>query len=101
MLALRYGCNTANDARVALGTAKSGANSDITSISGLTTALTIAQGGTGAQTAAAALEQVGLNSVAHVGPAGISIVHSTQNLVSGSYRAELRGIKPASGNKSQ
>ena len=94
------GATTANDARVALGTAKSGANSDITSISGLTTALTIAQGGTGAQTAAAALKNlVGLNSVAHVGPAGISIVHSTQNLVSGSYRAELRGIKPASGNQ--
>jgi len=94
------GASTANDARVALGTAKSGANSDITSISGLTTALTIAQGGTGAQTAAAALKNlVGLNSVAHVGPAGISIVHSTQNLVSGSYRAELRGIKPASGNQ--
>ena len=93
------GSTTANDARVALGTAKSGANSDITSISGLTTALTIAQGGTGAQTAAAALKNlVGLNSVAHVGPAGISIVHSTQSLVSGSYRAELRGIKPASGN---
>jgi hypothetical protein len=38
---------TATDARTALSAAKSGANSDITSITGLTTALTTAQGGTG------------------------------------------------------
>jgi len=38
-------------ARTAILAAKSGANSDITSLSGLTTALSIAQGGTGAITA--------------------------------------------------
>lgn len=38
--------------RAMLGAAGSGANSDITSISGLTTALSIAQGGTGGKTAA-------------------------------------------------
>ena len=41
-------------ARSNLSAAKSGANSDITSITGLTTALTIAQGGTGATTLAGA-----------------------------------------------
>lgn len=41
------GAGTAADARTSLSAAKSGANSDITSITGLTTALTTAQGGTG------------------------------------------------------
>jgi hypothetical protein len=40
----------ATTARGNLSAAKSGANSDITSITGLTTALTVAQGGTGAAT---------------------------------------------------
>ncbi|MEK7613538.1 MAG: immunoglobulin-like domain-containing protein, partial [Patescibacteria group bacterium] len=38
---------TAGDARTTLGAAASGANSDITSLSGLTTALSVPQGGTG------------------------------------------------------
>ena len=42
------GASTATNARTNLGAAASGANSDITSITGLTTALTVAQGGTGA-----------------------------------------------------
>lgn len=42
------GASDAATARTNLGVAKSGANSDITSITGLTTALTVAQGGTGA-----------------------------------------------------
>lgn len=41
------GKTTQTEARVALGAAKSGANSDITSLSGLTTPLSEAQGGTG------------------------------------------------------
>ncbi len=44
------GSTTAADARTALSAAKSGANSDITSITGLTTALSVAQGGTGVTT---------------------------------------------------
>jgi len=48
------GSTTATDARTALSAAKSGANSDITSLSGLTTALSVAQGGTGATTTSAA-----------------------------------------------
>lgn len=41
------------------GSAKSGANSDITSITGLTTALSVAQGGTGSTTAAGAITALG------------------------------------------
>jgi len=41
---------TATDARTALSAAKLGANSDITSLTGLTTALSAAQGGTGLTT---------------------------------------------------
>jgi hypothetical protein len=41
------GANTASGARTALGAAASGANSDITSLTGLTTDLNVAQGGTG------------------------------------------------------
>lgn len=44
------GSATATDARTALSAAKSGANSDITSITGLTTALSVLQGGTGVTT---------------------------------------------------
>jgi hypothetical protein len=46
-----FGCNSA--------LATSGANANITSLSGLTTALSVAQGGTGATTAAAALTNLG------------------------------------------
>ena len=45
-------------ARATLGAAASGANSDITSLAGLTTALSIAQGGTGATTAASAFTAI-------------------------------------------
>ncbi len=49
-LAIAYGgtgATSAGSARTALGAASSGANSDITSLTGLTTALSAAQGGTG------------------------------------------------------
>lgn len=48
------GAATASAARSNLGAASSGANSDITSLSGLATPLSVAQGGTGASTASAA-----------------------------------------------
>ncbi|HIC7828131.1 TPA: phage tail protein [Enterobacter hormaechei] len=44
--------------------AKKGANSDITSLSGLTTALSIAQGGTGAKNASGARAELGLGNSA-------------------------------------
>lgn len=45
--------------------AAKGANSDITSLSGLTTALSIAQGGTGATTASAARTALGLDAIGY------------------------------------
>ena len=64
------GATTAGAARTALGTAKSGANSDITSLTGLTTALTVAQGGTGAatHTANAVLIGEGTGAITSVSP---------------------------------
>jgi hypothetical protein len=51
-------------ARSNIGAASSGANSDITSLGGLTTALTLAQGGTGATTAVGARTALELGSAA-------------------------------------
>ncbi|WP_223527012.1 phage tail protein [Pseudomonas sp. BF-B-26] len=50
--------------RTTLGAAKSGANSDITSLSNLTTALSLAQGGTGGTNSAEARAGLGLGSAA-------------------------------------
>lgn len=88
---------TASDARSNLGAAKAGDNTDITSLSGLTTALSINQGGTAGNTAQVALRNLqGLGSVANVATAGQSIVANASTLVAGSYRAELRGIRAGS-----
>jgi hypothetical protein len=93
------GSSTASGARVNIGAAKSGANSDISSLSNLTTALSVSQGGTGAITADAALKNLsGLNSAAGVGAIGEQIVYNPAVLVSGSYRAEFKGIKPTNNN---
>lgn len=51
-------------ARTNLGAAKSGANSDITSLSGLTTPLSAAQGGTGVTSIAALVTSLGLDTSA-------------------------------------
>jgi hypothetical protein len=50
------------EACATLGAAKSGANDDILSLSGMTTALTVGQGGTGGKTQAAARTGLGLGS---------------------------------------
>lgn len=52
-----------NISKTLLGAASSGANSDITSITGLTTALSVSQGGTGGKTAAAARGNLGLDRI--------------------------------------
>ncbi len=49
--------------RTTLGAASSGANSDITSITGLTTALSVSQGGTGGKTATEARGNLGLDKI--------------------------------------
>lgn len=59
---------SAATARTNLGAAASGANSDITSIAGLTTALTVAQGGTGAATFSGALIGNGASAFTAVAP---------------------------------
>ena len=93
------GASTASAARTNLAAAKSGNNSDISELSGLTTALSVTQGGTGDTTASAALKNLqGLNSCAHVGASGQSLVYQASVLNSGSYRAEFRGIKSTSDN---
>jgi len=54
------GSTTASGARSALSAAASGANSDITSLTGLTTPLSVGQGGTNAATSASARASLGL-----------------------------------------
>jgi len=91
------GANNAATARNNLGAAKSGSNSDISALSGLTTALSISQGGTGDTTASGALANLsGLGSAVGVGASGEQIVYQGSVLVSGSYRAEFKGLKPTS-----
>jgi len=93
------GANNAATARNNLGAAKSGSNSDISSLSGLTTPLSISQGGSGANTADGALRNLqGINSAVGVGAIGEQLVYQSSVLVSGSYRAEFKGIKPTSTN---
>jgi hypothetical protein len=93
------GANNAATARNNLGAAKLGANSDISSLSGLTTPLSISQGGSGSNTADGALRNLlGLNSAVGVGAIGEQLVYQGSVLVSGSYRAEFKGIKPTSSN---
>lgn len=50
--------------RITLGAAKSGANDDITALTGMTMALSVAQGGTGGKTQAAARTGLGLKAAA-------------------------------------
>jgi len=72
-------------------------NSDITALSGLTTALSLSQGGTAATTAQDALENLGgLKYVASVATIGESLVVNQSTLVSNEYRSELKGVKAGS-----
>jgi len=64
------GSTTASGARSNLSAAASGANSDITSITGLTTPLTVAQGGTGGASSASARASLGLVIGTDVGGLG-------------------------------
>jgi hypothetical protein len=63
------GASTAANARTNLGAAVSGANNDITSLSGLTTALSVTQGGTGVTTSTGSGSVVLSNSPTLVTPA--------------------------------
>ncbi|MCV9917821.1 phage tail protein [Pseudomonas sp. BT-42-2] len=74
-LALFGGATTAPVLRQNIGAAERGANSDITSVTGLTTALSVAQGGTGGKTQVDARAGLGLGAAAVaaiVGPVSMS-----------------------------
>jgi hypothetical protein len=88
------GSTTASAARTALSAAASGANSDITSLSGLTTPLSVAQGGTGVQVTRT-ISNVALTSnvvtittsVAHgyLANDSVTVTATTQTTVNGTY----------------
>lgn len=63
-LALLGGASDVATLRANIGAAGRGVNSDITALTGLTTALSVAQGGTGSKTPAAARSGLGLKSAA-------------------------------------
>ncbi|MDH0300615.1 MULTISPECIES: phage tail protein [unclassified Pseudomonas] len=80
--------------RANIGAAKSGANSDITSLSGITTPLSLAQGGTGGGTAAAARSGLGLKSAAIadvIGLASAGAIIERGSNSNGSYTKFLDG----------
>ena len=71
------GSTTASDARTALSAAKSGANSDITSITGLTTPVTTAQGGTGTASTTFANLTTNVTGTLPVANGGTGVTSST------------------------
>jgi len=92
---------TAAGARASLGAAARGDNSDITSITGLTTALSIDQGGTAGTTAQTALFNIeGVSSAVNVGSTGQSLIVNGKSAVAGEYRVELKSIRPGSSKAS-
>ena len=85
ILAILYGgtgATTASGARTNLSAASSGANSDITSLTGLTTALDIPYGGTNATTASGARTNLGLGS-------GLSVTITTAKLTGGGANGSM------------
>ena len=76
------GATTASGARTNLSAASSGANSDITSLTGLTTALDIPYGGTNATTASGARTNLGLGS-------GLSVTITTAKLTGGGANGSM------------
>ncbi|MCR8976385.1 tail fiber domain-containing protein [Pseudomonas sp. S11P7] len=73
------------------GRALKGANSDITSLSGLTTALSIGQGGTGANTAAGARSNIGAASAGNNSDI-INITGLNSAKINGSNNANAQGL---------
>jgi len=102
------GASTAANARTNLSAAASGANSDITSITGLTTALTVLQGGTGVTTSTGTGNVVLSTSPTLVTPAlgtpsalvGTNITGTASGLTAGNVttNANLTGAVTSVGN---
>ena len=102
------GASTAANARTNLSAAASGANSDITSITGLTTALTVLQGGTGVTTSTGTGNTVLSTSPTLVTPAlgtpsvlvGTNITGTASGLTAGNVttNANLTGAVTSVGN---
>lgn len=78
-------------ARTALSAAKSGANSDITSLSAMTTALSIAQGGTNAVTAAGARSNLG--AAASNINSDITLLNNLSGLKVGGAASVISGVQ--------
>lgn len=80
------GATTDANARAALSAAKSGANSDITSLTALSTPLSVAQGGTGGATKAAAIASLGVGQILPAAAAQAGLTQTITNsatLISG------------------
>lgn len=84
-----FTATTTAAARAAIAAAASGANSDITSLSGLTTALSVAQGGTGATTAGAA--RTSLGAAASGANTDITSLDATGGLTMGAATGGAKG----------
>lgn len=90
------GATSPEDARLSLVSAKSGANSDITSLTGLTTALSVSQGGTGAKTAEGARASL---SAAKTGDnSDINRLFGLTSISGMSPNLELRGVNSGEGH---
>jgi hypothetical protein len=88
---------TASGARASLGAAQLGTNADIVELTGLTTPLSVAQGGGGGSTAETSLFNLaGISVGVNVGATGQSLISNGKSAVAGEYRLELKSIRAAS-----
>lgn len=84
-------------ARAGINAAVAGDNDDITSITGLTTPLSVTQGGTDGQNAQDGLYNLeGLSYIANVGGTGQSLIVNGKSAIAGEWRGELKSIRAGS-----
>jgi endosialidase-like protein len=93
------GAGSAAGARASLGAAASGANADITALSGLNSPLSISQGGTGGTTASNGLANLGGVALAGTNNfTGVNVLIHPANLFGGSFSGDgsaLTGLNAA------
>ena len=85
-----FTATTTADARTAIAAAASGANSDITSLTGLTTPLSVAQGGTGSGTASGA--RTNLGAAASVSNGDITALTNSAGIQIGAPTGGAQGV---------